>query len=308
MKILVIGHVAYDFTCNIKEFPAEDSKTHFVYDNACVGGFGGNASSLLGKYGVETYLASATGDDTYANLVRDELKNNLVHIDSVETIFGARTSLALILNTGHKRTVLSVDKEPLFKKKNDIPIEPDILLVDGYDYNMTLSTLDRFSSKISIFDADEVNDATLEICKRANYIICSKAFAEKVTGTKADIKNSKSLVNIYTSLLSKFPERVIVVTLDAGGALYMVENQIRVMPGLKVDVKDTTGAGDFFRAGFTYALSQRYDIEKCVTFANVIGGLSTRILGGTSSMPDLSEVNSYLVSKYEVKQNVVGNK
>ena len=125
---------------------------------------------------------------------------------------------------------------------------------------------------------------------------------------RIEMKNSKSLVNVYTSLLSKFPEKIIVVTLDAGGALYMVENQIRVMPGLKVDVKDTTGAGDFFRAGFTYALSQRYDIEKCVTFANVIGGLSTRTLGGSSSMPDLSEVNSYLVSKYEVKQNVVGNK
>ena len=87
------------------------------------------------------------------------------------------------------------------------------------------------------------------------------------------------------------------------GALYMFENQIRIMPGIQTEVVDTTGAGDIFRAGFAYALAQNYDLEKSITFANIAAGLSTRKLGGASSIPDLTEVNSYMASKYEIKND-----
>ena len=208
-----------------------------------------------------------------------------------------------MLNNTPNRTVFSINKEPIFKKKNDINFTPDIILTDSYDYNITLDILEKFKDKITILDADKYNDQTLEICKRVKYIIASKTFAESASQIKIDMKNSSTLANLYASLLKKFPEKSIIVTLEEGGALYMNDNQIRVMPGLQVEVKDTTGAGDIFRAGFVYALAQNYDLEKCITFANIVAGLSVKKLGGASSIPELSEANSYLASKYEIKND-----
>jgi Sugar kinases, ribokinase family len=52
------------------------------------------------------------------------------------------------------------------------------------------------------------------------------------------------------------------------------------MPGLKVDVVDSTGAGDIFHGAFTYGLINGFSIEKCVAFANIAGGLSCTKMGG----------------------------
>ena len=303
MKVLCVGHLAYDFTCNVEEMPAENSKTHFKSDNAHAGGFGANTSCLLGKYGVETYLASAVGDDTYGTKIREELKLHQVHLDYVETIYSGETSFSLILNKAPNRTVYSVCKEPLFKKKNDINMQPDIILTDSYDYNVILDILEKNKDAITIVDADKFNNETKEICKRVKYIIASRSFAENATQVKFDVKDSNTLATAYSSLLKQYPGKNIIVTLEDYGALYMIDNQIRVMPGLQVESIDTTGAGDIFRAGFVFAMAQKYDLEKCITFANIAAGLSTKYLGGASSVPELKEVNSYLASKYEIKND-----
>ena len=303
MKVLCVGHLAYDFTCNVDSMPVENTKSHFKADNAHAGGFGANTSCLLGKYGVETYLSSAVGDDTYGTKIREELKLNQVHLDYVETLYSNETSFSLILNNAPNRTVYGVSNEPLFKKKNDINIKPDIILTDSYDYNMILDIIEKFKDSITIVDADKYNDSTKEICKRVKYIIASKTFAENATQIKLDVKDSNSLASAYASLLKQFPDKIIIVTLEDYGALYMIDNQVRIMPGLQVEPKDTTGAGDIFRAGFVFAMAQNYDFEKCITFANIAAGLSTRNLGGASSIPDLTEVNSYMASKYEIKND-----
>ena len=308
MKVLCVGHLAYDLTCNVDEFPQENSKHHFIADNACIGGFGGNTSCLLGKYGIDTYLASAVGDDTYGSKIRDDLKLHQVHLDYVETVYSNETTIALILNNKEKRTVFSINKQDIFKKKNDINIKPDIILTDSYDYNLTLDILEKYKDAITIVDADKFDAATKEACKRAKCIIASKKFTEESTKLELKTDDSSTLANAYAAMLKLYPEKTIIVTLEDYGAMYMVDNQVRVMPGLQTEVVDTTGAGDIFRAGYVFALAQNYDLEKCITFANIAAGLSTRNLGSTSSIPELSEVNSYLASKYEIKQDDDSNK
>ena len=47
----------------------------------------------------------------------------------------------------------------------------------------------------------------------------------------------------------------------------------------KVDVVDTTGAGDSFAAGFLYGLSKNFTFEKCAAFGNVIAGEVLKVYG-----------------------------
>lgn len=102
---------------------------------------------------------------------------------------------------------------------------------------------------------------------------------------------------VYNRLQDKYPNANLVITLEEKGCLYQVGNEIKIMPGLKVDAKDTTGAGDIFHGAFTYGIANGFDMEKTITLANIAAGLSVTKLGSRLSVPNLSEVLDYYAKK-----------
>lgn len=59
-------------------------------------------------------------------------------------------------------------------------------------------------------------------------------------------------------------------------------------------VRDTTGAGDAFDAGFLYAWRQRWPLAQALAWGNACGGLSTRCLGGMDGQATVAEVHAHL--------------
>ena len=279
MKVLCVGQSTFDVTTKIDKFPEEGSVTNFSEVYECGGGSCANAAYLLGKYKVDSYLGSMVGDDTFGNTIRKELEKVGVHTEYMEIAYEKRTSLSYILlnEKEKKRTILNINKEKLLMKKTEFPMDPDLVLVDSFDYGASLSAFNKYANKITIIDAKMANSETIELCKYAKYIIASKDFASYVSGVKIDFNNPNSLVNCYSALLNKFPNRNIIVTLGEKGAMYLMDNQIKVMPGLKVNEVDATGAKDIFCGSFAYALLKGYDIE---------------------SIPEYDEIMRYFLQKY----------
>ena len=304
MKVLCVGQSTFDVTTKIDKFPEEGSVTNFSEVYECGGGSCANAAYLLGKYKVDSYLGSMVGDDTFGNTIRKELEKVGVHTEYMEIAYEKRTALSYILlnEKEKKRTILNINKEKLLMKKTEFPMDPDLVLVDSFDYGASLSAFNKYSNKITIIDAKMANSETIELCKYAKYIIASKDFASYVSGIKIDFNNPNSLVNCYSALLNKFPNRNIVVTLGDKGAMYLMDNQIKVMPGLKVNEVDATGAKDIFCGSFAYALLKGYDIEKTVTFANIASGLSVVKIGGRSSIPEYDEIMKYFYKNIQMKE------
>ena len=54
---------------------------------------------------------------------------------------------------------------------------------------------------------------------------------------------------------------------------------------------DTTGAGDAFNGGFSFALLKGKKIRECLEIANKVAGYSTTKLGAGDSMPTLRDIN-----------------
>lgn len=300
MVALCVGQVAYNIVAVSSEFPVENTKNKFEVVEDCPGGAAANMAYLLGKYGVETYIASGIGDDSYANIVKKELERVGVHTEYMETAYEKRTASSFILigQKNNSRTIYDVTREPLLLKKTEFQITPDLILSDGYDYGATLAAFNSFTDKITILDAGMYNREVLELCKYTKYIVASKEFAEAVSGTRVNYDNPQSLVTIYSQLVNKFPGKIIVVTLEDKGAMYMDNNQIKVMPGLNLKTVDSSGAGDIFLAAFGYALTQGYDMERAITFANIAGGLTVTKIGTIGACPEYSDVMKYFVQKY----------
>lgn len=66
----------------------------------------------------------------------------------------------------------------------------------------------------------------------------------------------------------------VVIKRGGQGALARRGGETVEAPALPVTVRDTTGAGDCFNAGFLYGYLQGYDLDRCLRAGNICGGLA----------------------------------
>ena len=301
MVILCIGKITYDYSLPIDGFPIEGLKYDLKEKVENSGGGACNAADLRSKWNEEVYLSGAVGGDELGIRIKKDLEESGLKTQAVETVYEAKTPIEFILinkNTGNKTIFSIAEKEP-HVKKFEYEFRPEIIYVDGYEYSAGISVINKYPNAISVLDAKDYDKNTVELCRYAKHIIASQAFAEGYTGVKADFSNPTTLLEMYKKLASKYPNSNVVVTLEDHGAMYLDNNQIKVMPGVKTEeVKDSTGAGDIFRAAYVAGLSRGYDFEKIIRISNIAAGLSLKTVGAKASTPLFSDVASYYETKF----------
>lgn len=303
MTILSLGSTSYDITCPVEEYPIEGTKYFLSEKIESGGGTAANVAYLLGRWGETSYFAGVAGADDYGTKVKKELEQAMVKTELMETSYEVGTPLSIILVNKKKGTrtrfeVVGATQPQL--KKYEYTITPDVIFSDGKEYHATINALNKFPNAISIVDAGRVNRDLLELCKFVKYVVCSKGFAENVSGLKIDYNNSVSLVNVYKKLKLKYPNNEIVVTLEEMGAMYSVNGEIKIMPGIKSKVVDPSCSGDIFHGAFVYCIANNFDIEKAVTYSNIAAGLSVNKMGGRPSIPAIKEVINYYNKKFNI--------
>ncbi|MGB8252708.1 MAG: carbohydrate kinase family protein [Anaerolineaceae bacterium] len=92
----------------------------------------------------------------------------------------------------------------------------------------------------------------------------------------------------------------LVVIKDGRNGAYAIQNgQITHVPGIPVKCLDTTGAGDCFDAGFLKAYLDNNDLETCLKWGNIVGGLSTQGFGGSGFIVYIEDVKKTLKKCYK---------
>lgn len=292
MKILVIGNATYDVTFPLDKFPEENTKNRVDTRVECGGGPAFNAAYLLGKWGMDTTFAGVIGNDSFGSKIVKQLQSVGIKTNYMQVSSEFPTTNAFIIaNTSiGSRTVLTYKPGTMKMNDFDIDFEPDIILVDGQEYDMSVKFINKYPNAISIIDAGRPKEHIIELAKMVDYVVCSKEFAEAVTQVK--IEDEKGKINAYKKMDIIFKGEV-VITLESKGALYKYNNQVRRMPSLKVKAIDSTGAGDIFHGAFTYAIANKYDIEKAVMIGNIAGALSVTKIGSFASMPSKEDIRKY---------------
>ena len=292
MKTLCVGHITYDTTFPTDSFPKENTKVRYHEKTECAGGPAAIAAFLLGKWGEDVSIAGLLGNDEYGKKIKNEFSLNRVNTSNLVLDENVDTSHSLILanRTEGSRTILMY--VPKHAKLNPfIPNEkPDIILLDGHEYEASKDLLKKHPDAITVIDADRDKKEVVELAREVKYLICSKKFAEKVTGIKIDFNDKLTLVQNYTKMEEMFKNNII-ITLEENGVLYKYNNQIKIMPAIKVKTIDSTGAGDIFHGAFVYGLANNFEYEKNLKYAVLASALSVTRVGSYKSIPTLKEMN-----------------
>jgi sugar/nucleoside kinase (ribokinase family) len=99
----------------------------------------------------------------------------------------------------------------------------------------------------------------------------------------------KSEIEACLKILGQYSPTVVIKAGAQGAYATRAGKEIHV-PSIQVRCMDTTGAGDCFDAGFMKAYLDGLDLEECLQWGNIAGGLSTRELGGTGYKMTSAEV------------------
>lgn len=290
MKAICIGQAAYDITLPVDHFPIENKKMRSQDKIECSGGSACNCAYLLAKWGVDTYFAGVVGDDYYGNKIKSELDEIGVNTKYLELNKAYQTTSSYIIanTTIGSRTIITNRPKELILESKNVTESFDIILLDGYEREFSNKIIEANPSAIKIIDAGSLKEATVELAKKVDYIVCSKDFAEDYTRRNVDYNDLTSLVVIYNILKKGFKNNIVITLEDKGCFVY--DNGYKLVPTLKTKAKDTTGAGDIFHGAFTYAIANNFDMIKTLKYSNISGALSVTKMGGQISIPTLDEV------------------
>jgi sulfofructose kinase len=292
VRILVFGYNALDVTVPIRGALTPDGK-HEV-DEILLGGGGPGATAAvaLSRLGAEVRLVTVFGDDLGAQLQRAELLAAGVDVSRSVTIAGHPSARAVILvdEAREQRTILwTRGSLPLFDPGavDSQWLEGcDLLYCDGHDCAAAgrLAGLAREKGLKVLLDGGSVRDGARELVGHCTDVISSRGFAPALTGVD-------EVAGALRALRALGPDRV-ALTCGAGGCLALDGDAVVRVPAYAVSVRDTTGAGDAFHAGYAYALVAGRPWLEALDFGAATAALKCRGWGGRRGLPTLGEVDA----------------
>lgn len=292
--VVGMGLNSVDFLTLVPEFPTLNSKMRIQRFSRQGGGQVATAMVALARWGVKTKYIGKVGSDELGVFSLDSIRQEGVNVSSVTIEPGTTNQFAIILVDGisGERTILWDRDEKLMYRPGELKREEvcsgKILHLDGHDIEAALQSA-RWAKEEKIptvIDIDKVEPLTGELIKEIDFVITSSRFPSLYTG----ISNpEKALFE-----LQKHTKGFLCATLGDQGAMALVDGELIYSRGFSIKAVDTTGAGDVFHAGFIYGLLQNWEVEEILRFANAVGALKCRDLGGRKGIPSLDEVKAFL--------------
>jgi ribokinase len=287
--VLVVGSVNADLVVRVDRRPAA-GETVLGSDLATYpGGKGANQAVAAARLGGRVAFLGRAGTDGQGDFLREALRGDGVDIAHLITTPGP-SGVALI----------TVGPEG----DNSIIVSP------GANGRVTEEDV---SAAASLFAAASVVSLQMEIPLDA---VLAAARAAEAAGARVVFNLSPPaavpdellalcdplVVNEHEAaflgasdpagLLARGP-RSVVITKGADGAVVADGDGVAEVPSPRVEVVDTTGAGDAFTGALSWRLAQGDDLAAAARFAARVGAAAVRVAGAQSSFPrpaDLEEM------------------
>ena len=188
-----------------------------------------------------TFVSLVDTTGTGADVIR-KLQDHKVNTDYIRAVpDGMGTWLAVFDNGGD--VVASISKRP--------DLRPIVDILDDHGDEI-FRNADSIALEIDC-DKELVKAVFLRFC---SCFVCNQQEAGILFSEDYDSKTPEELRDILAHHVQAAEIPRMVVTMGAQGAVYaMQDGSCGICPARKVDVKDTTGAGDAFFAGITMGLT-----------------------------------------------------
>ena len=291
------GTNAVDFLIRVPEYPPFNSKVELIDYLQAPGGEIATAMVSLQRLGLRTRYAGRFGDDAAGMFGIESLKSEGVDTEFAEVIAGAQTQIAFIVidERSGERTVIWKRDAKLGYSPDEAPLSivdnAKVLHITPHDAYACIALARRakeVGTAVSI-DLDNTFPGLEDLLPLVDVLITSAEWPSRMFGIDDKREALRALRN-------KYGASVVGITLGENGSLLLCEDTFIETAGFAVPggCKDTTGAGDSFRAGLLFGLVRGESIEESARMANAVAALKCRAIGARTSLPTFRELESLL--------------
>ncbi len=311
VDVVGIGSCAVDFFAIVPRLLGSEEKINATRMEIHAGGVTANMLTQVARLGTSTGWLGLIGDDENGRIIQKAFTEDGMDLSGVEVVRGERSALTWIpVNPGGERCIymfpnvtgkLSVlhvrnrfashirgakhfhteaSQLPIVPLKEAMRIAKEANVRIFFDMDVT----PRFFAQMNLGRQEELCDAL----KLVDVLKPCKAAAREMTGVTDYNRMADQLLNLGP--------KIVAITQGEDGCLIASKEKRVQVPAFRVNVVDTTGAGDAFMGGLSYGLLQDWDLERVGVFANACAALCcTKV--GARAMSKLEEVFAFVKAK-----------
>lgn len=293
MKVLNFGSLNIDYVYDVDSFVSKGETIASTALNVFSGGKGLNQSLALARAGARVYHAGMVGED--GKFLIDILKDSGVDTSNIAVSKDIRTGNAIIQKdkSGDNCIILfgganrAVTKEFADKVLSSFD-EGDFLVLQNEISNLPYIVERAHKKGMKIVLNPSPMNAEIDKLdlSHIDYFMLNETEAYAIT--KENEPDPKKRLEL---LRKRFPSAGILITLGENGSIYCDGDNIITQKAAKVDVVDTTAAGDTFSGYFIEGLLKGEDIKTVLKRSSAASGIAVSRRGAAPSIPYRKEVD-----------------
>ena len=297
-KILVIGSLNIYMVMKVDHMPTVGETILCDGMKLVAGGKGANQACAAGRLGTDVTMLGAIGNDSHGEMQRDSLQRSGVDVSGLITKERVSTGTAFItVNKEGNNSIVVVQGANAQFTPEDIEAHRDLLeeceivilqLEIPMDTVLYAVKLARTLGKTVILDPAPVPEHfPEELYQYVDIIKPNESELSRLTG----IADTQNHLEEAVQIVKDHGVKNVLVTLGGDGVYLDTENESPVhIPAKKVEVVDTTAAGDSFTAALAAMLLEGKTLKEAAEFANQVSAIVVTREGAQDSIPTLQEV------------------
>ena len=299
--VLVAGSINTDLVARVRVAPAAGETVTGSDFAVFGGGKGANQAVASARSGATTAILGALGQDDFGRQRLADLQREGIGIEHVARLEGVASGVALILveDDGQNRIAYvpgaTARVTPEQAARAVVEARPRVVLAT---LELPPPALAALMDEARRQGATVVLNATPEpaqgpdLVRLADVLVVNETEAVELLGEGEATQTWDGAA----LALARLGPGVVAITLGAEGALVARDRDLARLAAPRVEVVDTTGAGDAFCGALAARLAEGAKAEEAARAGVVAGALAVTRAGAQPSMPRREEIERFLAA------------
>lgn len=290
--IAVVGNCCVDVIYSVPEFLQGDAKTEAREMHLQGGGPAANAAVALSRLQQRVWFFGQVADDSFGDFLRTEFEKEGINVEGlIQSAPQTRISSCIVESGTGRRQIFAKSKLPEMPTGTREMIQKQpfhALVLDGHEMSTALHAAETARARnIPVFTGlGSVRPHCSELIQKSTWVIVSEKFARQ-SGTTDDGR-------AITEELCRSGPQGAVLTLGERGSIGYAGSRHFFVATPAIEAVDTTGAGDAYLAGFTFAILQGRRFQESMQFASAVAAHNCLSIGGRAGLPHLEDLARYV--------------
>jgi ribokinase len=281
VSVLIVGSGNVDLVSQVERIPAPGETVLSTGFATHAGGKGNNQATAAARAHAHTTFIGAFGDDDNGARLLASLADNGVHTLVRTSTEPTGTAMITVARTGENAIVVNAGANAtltnLTSRERQAIADADVVLLQLEIPLDTVVEAVRAATGMVVLNAAPARPLPRDLLEAVDLLVVNEHEAELLGG--AD------------ELRTVVPQ--LVVTLGAEGAVIYTRDTTTAVVGIRVEVVDTTGAGDTFCGALVAKLDEGAALHEAVRFATAAAALSVGRAGAVPAIPTREEIDDF---------------